>query len=62
MSALLDENGLDRRAHMIAPGVWYYETRGGLELYWQPDRGPRLVCIIPWRSIKASLKRKEATR
>ncbi len=59
MRALLDKKGFDRRPHNIAPDAWYYEERHGLEIHWVTLNGnSRLVCIIPWRSLKEALNRK----
>jgi hypothetical protein len=61
MKALIGKDGLDRRPHNVATDVWYYEMRGGLEIHWNPPKdGSYLVCIIPWKSVRASLRRKEA--
>lgn len=62
MKALLDENGLDRRSHNVAPDCWYYEEPGGLHVYFDSGKGIILVGIIPWRSIRASLKRYDAAK
>ena len=62
MRALLDKYGFDRRAHHITSDVWYYETPGGLEVYWSPPgREGQLICCIPWRSLVASISRKRRT-
>jgi hypothetical protein len=64
MKALLDINGRDRRPHNVAPDCWYYEESGGLAVYFRyPGKSDVvLVGIIPWRSIRASLKRNDARR
>ena len=58
MSLTLDQDGPDLNPRNIAPDCWYYETVAGLEVYYEG----RLVCILKWRSIEASLKRKKAGR
>lgn len=61
MKALLDKDGLDRNPHNMKNG-WYYENKGGLEVYVRHSQMEGAVMargIIPWRSIKASLKRKD---
>ena len=59
MRALIDDNGFDRRPHNVAPDCWYYEEPDGLHVYWlPPGHTAILVGIIKWRSLKASLKRK----
>ena len=61
MKALLDQNGRDRRPHDVAPNCWYYEEPGGLAVYFRyPGKSDvALVGVIPWRSIRASLKRND---
>ena len=50
---LLGEDGLDRRPHNVAPDCWYYEKSDGLHVYWDG----KLVGIIKWRSLRASVAR-----
>jgi len=50
---LLGEDGLDCRPHDVAPDCWYYEESDGLHVYWNG----KLVCIIKWRSLCASVAR-----
>jgi len=45
-----------RRPHNLAPDAWYYECEKGIEVYYERIG---LVCIIPWRKVKAALSRKE---
>lgn len=58
MIAKIGSNGLDRMPHYVSRSLWYYEVPSGLELY-HVDMGK--VGVIPWRSIRASLKRKDAS-
>lgn len=63
MKTKLDENGLDLKPHNLAPDCWYYEEKNGLYVYWlPPGKTAQLICVIPWRSLRASLKRKDAKR
>lgn len=40
-------------------GWWYYEENGGILVYVAEYRDPFL---IPWRKLRASLKRKDAAK
>lgn len=52
---LLDDNGLDRRPHNITPDFWFYEELDGLHILYKGAS----VGVIPWRSLRASLNRKD---
>jgi len=52
----LGYDGLDLNPHNVAPDCWYYEEPDGLHIY----RDGKLVGIIKWRSLRASIKRKDA--
>lgn len=58
MKAKLGADGLDVNPHQIAPDCWYYEEPGGIKIYYNGS----LICIIPWRSIRASTERYTAER
>ena len=58
MTEPLDENGLSRNAKTVAPDCWYYEARNGLEVFF----GGSLICVIPWRTVEASVQRKQRAR
>lgn len=45
------------RAQHIAPDAWYYEEKGGLDLYWASNGFTRLICRIPWQKVRSSLRR-----
>ncbi len=45
-----------QEAQDIAPGVWYYESRGEIHIIYHHDSGP-LSIHIPWRKLISSLKR-----
>lgn len=43
-----------------APDFWYYEEPAGLRCYYgKHGRAGELVALIPWRMVRASLKRKD---
>ena len=49
----------------LTPSAWYYEDKGGIEVFAEKrtDEGlfiARTMTFISWRKLKASLKRKEA--
>ena len=58
MGALLDNKGLNRKPNNVAPNCWYYEEPGGLAVYFNGQ----LVGVLPWRSVAASLRRKQVAR
>ena len=58
MSEPLDVNGFSRNPKNVAPDCWYYEDRAGLQVYWKGS----LICILPWRSIEASVRRKQRAK
>lgn len=51
------------RAHTIDWHWWWFETEGGISVSHRiaisKNRGVMTNVIIPWRSIRAALKRKE---
>ena len=49
------DDGLNLHPINISPDCWYYEQRGGIAVYWE---GHGLTAVIPWRNLRASLKRK----
>ena len=56
----LSKKNLSRKPQRVTPDAWYYEENDGIQLYWDmPRRGPALVCVIPWRKLRASLHRKD---
>ncbi len=61
MKTLLDKDGLDRRPHRITNEFWYYEMSNGLWCYSDSIR-KKLLGVIPWRSIRASLKRLDTAK
>ena len=48
-----DAVGLSIDPKNVAPDCWYYEERGGLHVYFDG----KLVGILPWRKVEASVKR-----
>lgn len=58
--ALLDQNGLDRNPHNMAPDAWYYEEPGGLNVFFTTRNFNGLVGRISWRQLRAALKRYDA--
>ena len=41
--------------------IWWYEEHGGIGLYanWPPHNIGKRIALIPWRSLRAALKRKD---
>lgn len=58
MSIRLDQDGFRRHPIHVAPDCWYYECQSGLEIYNKSG----MVCLIPWRSIEASVHRKRRAK
>ena len=58
----LDENGFDRMPHNVTSEFWYYEETSGLQVYLSRAGETKYVGTISWRSIRASLKRKDAVK
>ena len=58
MTEPLDTDGLSRNPKDVAPDCWYYEARNGLEVFFNGD----LICVIPWRTVEASVRRKQRAR
>jgi len=58
MSEPLDPRGLSLLPKNVAPDAWYYESHTGLEIYSTTG----LVCILPWRKVEASVRRKQKAR
>lgn len=56
--ALLDKRGYNRRPINVAPEGWYYEESNGLHVY----HSGKFICIIPWRSVRASWARAEKAK
>lgn len=59
--ALLGSNGLNRRSQNINASWWYYEEPRGLLVVRRPMTISTNTVLIPWRSIRASLKRHDAS-
>lgn len=51
----LNEDGLNRHPVNFGDGTWYYEETNGIAVY----EDGRRVCLIPWRSLMASCRRKQ---
>ncbi len=52
---------LQKERHNINPFWWWYEMRSGIKIY---HKNPDSIIgkespVIPWRSIRAALKRKD---
>jgi hypothetical protein len=63
MSEQIGKDGFSLKAKFLARDAWYYETPGGFEVYWQPPgKSGQLICRIPWRSVLASVRRKERSK
>ena len=54
----LGDDGLNLNPINVAPDSWYYEDKNGLMIY----RNGKLICVIPWRKVIASVKRREVAR
>ena len=52
----VSDDGLNLHPVNIAPDVWYYEENRRISVYWE---GHGLIGIIPWRNLRASLRRKD---
>jgi hypothetical protein len=45
----------------LGQNVWWYEEASGIGVYANmPHRGGTRMALIPWRSLRAALKRKDA--
>lgn len=57
---------LSRNPQGISKDAWYYEEKGGLLFIVYPPSansgGLAIKFTVPWRKIKASLKRKDTRR
>lgn len=53
----LGDDGLNLHPINVTPDCWYYEERAGIAVY-EEFRG--LLAVIPWRNLRASLRRKDA--
>jgi hypothetical protein len=58
MSYPVDDEGLRRDPQTIEAGAWFYEEHDGLSIIVTP-REFSIHLKIPWRKIRASLKRKD---
>lgn len=56
---------LSRKPQNLRPGAWYYEEFGGIDVIYEiymNGKFDRMGMIrIPWRKLRASLKRKDLT-
>lgn len=54
---------LSRRPHQHdkSTGWWWYEETGGIEIYHGNPDGRSECLLIPWRCVRAALKRKDKT-
>lgn len=39
--------------------IWYYEEADGIEIHWNNGQGVRGQAKIPWKFLRAGLKRKD---
>lgn len=59
---------LSRDPQHVCDGLWYYEDNGGISLVidWAKlhpkHETAQKIVLIPWRKLRASLKRKDAKR
>ena len=54
----MSEKDLQKEPHNINPHSWWYEENYGVTIVVEPVTTTRQI-KIPWRSIRAALKRKD---
>ncbi len=54
----MSEKHLQRHSHQITEDAWWYEEKTGISvvIYWA-NQGASQIAKIPWRQIRAALKR-----
>ncbi len=62
MSIKISSRDLSQKQHKITSHFSYFEDVNGLWCYLSHDGKTEMIGVIPWRSIRTSLKRYDAAR